>query len=119
MADTETQKEKVSHETAIALIRKDIEYVRTDITEIRNIFASMDRTYAKRDEFNSFIELVKTIAMKLESKADHEDIKNIIKALESKVDVKEFRPMNDALKKLTMIVISAVVVGLISLVIKN
>lgn len=119
MAEQETYAEKTSHETAIALIRKDIEFISQSIGKIETAIIMMDRNYTKRDEFNSVVVLVKDINTKLESKADHEDVKNIIKALDNKVDIKEFRPMNEGLKKLNMVVISAVVVGLLSIIIKN
>lgn len=119
MAEQETYVEKTSHETAIALIRKDIEFISQSIGKIETAIIMMDRNYTKRDEFNSVVELVKAINLKLESKADHEDIKNIIKALDNKVDIKDFKPMNEGIKKLNMLVISTVVVALISLVIKN
>lgn len=115
--DEQILKKETTHDISIALIQKDMQYVRESIAKIETSIAMMDRNYAKRDEFNSVVELVKQISQKIETKASHEDVKAVITALSTKVDHADFDPIKKILARINWIMISGVVVALLSLVI--
>lgn len=119
MAEQENGTEKMSHEVAIALIRKDIGYISSSIGKIETAIVMMDRNYARREEFTSMVGLIKELGVKIEKKADHEDMKKINDALSEKVDHKEFDPIQKALGKINWLLIAGVITALLSLVVNS
>lgn len=117
MAEQETQNQKVSHDTAIALMGRDMQYIRETMAKIETAITMMDRNYTRRDEFTSMVELIKGISTKLEKKADHEDIKKINETLERKVDHAEFDPIQKTLSKINWLMIAGVITALLSLIV--
>lgn len=112
------QKEN-SHDVSIALIQKDMQYVRESLAKIDTTLTMMDRNYTKRDEFNGVIKLIEDISKKLETKADHSDIKSISEILRGKVDHTDFDPIKKTLTKINWLMIAGVVVALLSLIINT
>lgn len=110
----ENTSQKHSHEIAIALIQKDIEYIKKSSEKTATNIELMDKNFARRDEMTSILTTLTTISNTLEKKADHADI---FKALSLKVDTSEFEPIQKTLSRINWILISSVIVGLMALLV--
>jgi hypothetical protein len=113
--DHENPQTKSNHELAIALMGKDIEYIKKGMESVTLTLATMDRDFARRSEMAAFGETLKKINDSLEKRATHEDIKIINQALDKKVNNSEFEPIQKTLSRINWILISTVVAGLLAL----
>jgi len=102
----EVIKKEQGHDVSIALIQRDMEYVRKSIDKIDATLAVFDRNFARKDEL-----------IAVEKKID-EGFKALNDKLAEKVDSKEFDPMKKTLQKINWLMIAGVVVALLSLVIQ-
>lgn len=111
--DKEIVKIENGHDVKIALVQKDIEYIRGSITNIENKFNTIDEKFVKRDELLTAIKGMEDA---------HKDIKNTIelqkKDIDAKLDIKDFTPIKNVLVRINWILISAVVIALLALVTK-
>lgn len=103
----ESLKTKNTHEISIALIQKDIQYMRESVTKIEGAFLLLDKNFAKTEELIKLEKIVAEMAVSWEKK------------LETKVDKTDFEPIRSLLRKINWLLVSAVVIGLLSLVIKS
>lgn len=106
---------KSNHELAIALMGKDIEYIKKSMESVTLTLATMDRDFARRSEMAAFGETLKKINESLEKRATHDDIKLINQALDKKVNHTDFDPIQKTLSRINWILISTVVAGLLAL----
>lgn len=113
--ETENQQTKVSHELAIALIQKDMDYLRKSMDAVTLTLATMDRDFARRSDLAPFTETLKNINTALEKKANHEDLAAVHKTLDTKVNVVEFQPIQKMLSRINWVLISSVVAGVLAL----
>lgn len=98
----ETDHQKTSHEISIALIQKDVEYIKQNIAGINAQLQMMDKNYARHDDVTAVIKLV-------------EELK---KTLNGKVDVSEFTPIKSTLYKINWLLITAVIGAVLAIVLK-
>lgn len=112
MEDKKTQN---THDLAIALMGKDIEYIKKGMENVTLTLATMDRDFARRTEINEIATTLKAINSSLEKKATHEDLKVIKDTLDTKVSKTEFEPTQKILSRINWILISGVVTGLLAL----
>ena len=103
----EETKQEQSHDVSIALIQKDIGYIREAITKIDTTLAVYDRNFARKDELKEIEKGIEKL---------HIDIKV---ELAKKVNHDDFDPIKKTLSRINWMVISAVVVGLLALVLKK
>lgn len=113
----EESKTKVSHEVGIALIQKDIEYMRKSVTKIEADIGLMDKNFARRDELVNLEKIVGDLAKEWEKKQEANTVE-LNKKIESKVSSTEFDPIKKLLTKINWLLITAVIVGLLSLIVK-
>lgn len=113
--DTENTQSKNTHELAIALMGKDIEYIKKAMEGVTLTLATMDRDFARRSEMTAFGDTLTKINASLEKKATHEDIAGITKALDGKVNNAEFEPIRTMLSRINWILISTVIAGVLGL----
>lgn len=111
----ETSQTKSNHELAIALMGKDIEYIKKGMESVTLTLATMDRDFARRSEMVTISETLKKINESLEKKATHEDLSSIRLALDTKVNNSDFDPIRSTLTRINWILISTVVAGLLAL----
>jgi hypothetical protein len=109
---------KKDHEIAIALIQKDIEYIKNSMEGVTTTLAVMDKNFVRHDELASLTKLVESLTKSLESKASHDDVKTLIDAMKLKVDKSDFDPIRTTLGRINWILISTVIVGLLALLYK-
>jgi hypothetical protein len=94
-----------THEISIALIQKDIQYIRESMAKIDLAISVFDRNFMRKEE-----------AVNLQKQA--EDVhKKILQQLESKLDKSEFEPIRSTLAKINWVIISALVVAVLALVV--
>lgn len=117
--DTENSQTKSNHEIAIALMGKDIEYIKKGMENVTLTLATMDRDFARRSEVTTIVETLKNINASLEKKATHEDITVLTKALDNKVNNSDFDPIKSTLSRINWLLIAAVISGLLALLIKG
>lgn len=113
--DHENPQTKNSHELAIALIQKDMEYIKKGMDSLTLTLTAMDRDFARRSEITALSEVLKKINESLDKKATHEDFTKLSLVVDSKVNKSEFDPIQKTLSRINWILISAVVTGLIAL----
>lgn len=113
--ENETIQTKTGHELAIALMGKDIEYIKKAMENVTVTLGTMDRDFARRSEMTEFGKTLEKINTALEKKATHEDIATLTKALEGKVNNTDFDPIRTTLTRINWILISTVVAGLLAL----
>lgn len=125
----EDEKNKQQHDIAIALIQKDMSYVRESIKNIETTLAVFDRNFARKDELNRLEKAItdneKTLGRTIDNSI--KDLKNTIEAdkkdiqrsLESKVDNKDFDPIKKVLQRINWIMIAGMVTALLSLIIQT
>lgn len=106
--DQETSKQQVpiSTEINIALLQKDVGNILKTLEKIDIRTETYEKIFARKEELTT---LEKTIDK------HYVDLKEDLK---KKVDHEEFKPIKDTLTRLNWLVITAVVVGLLSLIIK-
>lgn len=103
----ESLKTKNTHEISIALIQKDIQYMRESVTKIEGAFLLLDKNFAKTEELAKLEKIVADMATAWEKKLD------------TKLDKSDFEPTRSLLRKINWLLISALIVGLLSLLIKS
>lgn len=101
------QEKAEKHEISIALIQRDIQYINQTLQNIGVQIAAMDKNYARKDELRDIEKGLEQI---------HKDIKV---ELAKKVNHDDFDPIKKTLSRINWMVISAVVVGLLALVLKK
>jgi len=119
MNPEDIQQKEQKHDVSIALIQKDIEYIKKSTDSLNTQMLLMDKNFVKHEQVVGLAESIKDILKKLENKADHADIKSMVDILAKKVDYKDFEPIRGALTRINWMVISAVVIGLLALIIKS
>lgn len=105
--ENQTQEKAEKHEISIALIQRDIQYINQTLQNIGVQIAAMDKNYARKDELREIEKGLDQI---------HKDIKI---ELAKKVNHDDFDPIKKTLQKINWMVISAIIVGLLALVIKQ
>lgn len=98
----ESEAQKNSHDISIALIQKDIEYIKQNIIGINTQIQLMDKHYARHEDLASLLKA-------------QEELKRL---LVEKVDKSDFDPIKKTLQRINWLIISAIVGALIALVIK-
>ena len=94
------------HDVSIALIQKDVEYIKNSLTKIDTTLAIFDRNFARKEELVAIEKLIENLH------------KNVQADLATKVDRTDFDPIKKTLMRINWMVISAVVIGLLALIIK-
>lgn len=112
----EQTKNKNGHEVSIALIQKDIQYMRESVQKIEVGLGLIDKNFARKDELTQLEKIVGDMAKNWETKQTEKD-KEWEKKMADKVDNSDFEPIKNALSRINWMVISGVVVGLLGLVI--
>lgn len=116
MAEEENTKTKNGHEVSIALIQKDIQYMRESMTKIELTMSLIDKNFARKDELVQLEKLVGDMAKNWET-SQKELQKSWDEKLKEKVNNSDFEPIKSTLTKINWMVIAAVLVGLLSLVV--
>lgn len=116
--EKESTQTKLGHELAIAMMSKDIEYIKKGMEGVTLTLATMDRDFVRRSEVVAIGETLKKINDSLDKKATHEDFTKMALVVDSKLDRKEFEPTQKVLSRVNWILISTVVVGLLALLYK-
>lgn len=98
----EQEPQKTSHEVSIALIQRDVEYIKQSISGIGTQIQVMDKNFVKREEFSQVMETLKDF---------HEQLK-------SKVNVTDFAPIQMTISRVNWLMIVAVVGAVLALVLK-
>lgn len=111
----ETTLQKHTHEIAIALIQKDIEYIKKSTEKTTQTLELMDKNFARRDELAGVLSTVKSLVDSMEKKANHDDMAKLIN---TKVDITDFAPIQSTLYRINWLLISTVIVGLLALLYK-
>lgn len=114
----ETTKKENGHEVSIALIQKDIQYMRESMTKIELTMSMIDKNFARKDELIQLEKLVGDTIKSWEVKQS-ENSKELDKKLELKAEGKDVFELKNTLSRINWLVITAVVVGLLSLVINT
>lgn len=113
----ETTPQKNSHDISIALIQKDIEYIKKSVESVTTTLAIMDKNFVRHDELITTTRNLDAISKALESKANHADIVELInkltKVVEGKVEIKDFDPIKTTLYRINWMLIAAVVGGIL------
>ena len=104
--DNEVVKKEQSHDVSIALIQRDITYIRESLTKIDTTLSIFDRNFARKEELKAIEKSILEI---------HTDLK---KELGKKVDHMDFDPIKKTLQKINWLMITGIVVALLALVIK-
>jgi len=104
--ENEIVKKEQNHDVAIALIQKDMEYVRKSVDKIDTALAVYDRNFARKSELDAIQKSIESI---------HIDLKT---ELTKKVDHTDFDPIKKTLTRINWILISSVVIGLLALLVK-
>lgn len=114
----ESQKKANMHEVVIAVMQKDVEYIKNSITKIETTLAVFDRNFARKDELK---ELEKTIREQdKEIKDGMTKLEKTVKeGLTSKVDSKEFEPFKKTMQRINWMVIATAIGALLNLIIKT
>lgn len=100
-------KRESDHNVSIALIQKDIQYMRESMTKVESSFMLLDKNFARKDDFIGF---EKGMAKIIE---EHK------KEIASKADASDLQKISSTLSRINWMLITAVIVGLLSLVIKG
>lgn len=110
--DREIIKTENGHEVKIALIQKDMEYVRGSLGDIAKNITLFDTKFVRRDELSSIITTIENVHkdMRRDILKNEEDIK-------MKVNTTDFTPIKNILGRLNWLMISAVFIALLSLLI--
>lgn len=116
--DHENTQTKTNHELSIALMGKDIEYIKKAMENVTMTLATMDRDFARRSEISAIGETLKAINTALEKKATHDDLNIIKTALDGKVNNSEFEPIKSLLGRINWLLISTVIIGLLAFLYK-
>lgn len=107
MPQEEIVKKEQTHDVSIALIQKDMEYVRKSLDKIDNTLLAMDRNYTRRDEFTSTLKVIEGLEKALKD------------GLAMKVDRDDFDPIKKTLSRINWMLIAAVVGRLLTLIVKS
>lgn len=102
----ENKKKEANHDVSIALIQKDISYIRESITKIDTTIALFNQHFARKDEMTSLEKVMEKMNVEF------------AEALNKKVDKDNFEPIKKTLQKINWMMISAFIVAILSLVIK-
>lgn len=109
---------KHNHEVTIALMSKDIEYMKKSTEKIASAIELMDKNFARRDEMVSITKSLESMASIIKEKADKSDHEALVKSLDGKVNVTDFSPIKSVLYRINWILISTVIIGLLALLYK-
>lgn len=114
----ESPQTKQGHEIAIALIQKDIEYIKKGMEGVTTTLAVMDKNFVRHDELASLTKLVEELTKAVTTKASHDDIKGLTDAMKLKVDKTDFEPIKSVLGRINWLLISTVIAGVLALLYK-
>lgn len=106
------------HNVSIALISRDIQYIKESVSKLANDVNIMDKNFARRDELTLLTKTLDEIVKTLASKVDHSAHEEVKKTLDGKVNVTDFAPIKSVLYRINWILILTVVTGLIALLYK-
>lgn len=115
---SEDIKTQSNHDISIALIQKDIEYIKKSMSDLTTTLAVMDKNFVRHDEITQITKALEAMTTTLSTKANHQDILDLTKVMETKVNKSEFDPIQTTLTRINWILISTVVVGLLALLYK-
>jgi len=110
------QKKEAGHDIAIALIQKDIGYIKDSMTRLETTLAVFDRNFARKDETDGIKKALENFDKDIAKKLETLD-KDFKETMKNKVDRNDFEPMKDTLRKINWLLISAVIVGLLAIII--
>lgn len=105
--EEEIKKTASSHEISIALIQKDIQYMRESVFKIEQSMVLIDKNFARKDELQELETIVTTLA------------KNTDEKLKEKVNHTDFDPISKTLYRINWILISSFIVGLLALLVAS
>ena len=101
------KQQNIAQETSIALLQKDVGYILESVKKIDLKMDIYEKTFARKEELTSI------------EKSIEKQYKDIKVELDKKVDHTDFDPIRRTLARINWILISAVVVGLLALIIKK
>lgn len=105
MENEEIKKTEAAHNVSIALIQKDIQYIRESIAKIDTTIAIFDKNFARKEEVVEFEK--RMIAMDIEMN----------KKIEMKANQTDLDSINTTLSRINWLLIAGVVTALLSLVV--
>jgi len=94
---------KNNHDISIALISKDIEYIKQSVISINQQIQVMDKNYARHEDLKAIIKI-------------YEEFK---KQLDGKLNISDFDPIKTTLSRINWMIIVAIVGALLALVVRN
>lgn len=95
--------QKASHDISIALIQKDIEYIKQNVSNINSQLQVMDKNYVRHEELQGIMKLF-------------EEVK---KQLDTKLNIADFEPIKSTLTKINWLIIAAIVGAILAIIIKS
>lgn len=113
MEETPTQKQ--THDIAIALIQKDIEYIKKSVSDVSLAIATMDKNFARHEDVTAIGTTLKEMTALIDKKANHSDLEALVKVIDTKVSKEEFKPIQTTLSRVNWLMISFIVGGLLTL----
>lgn len=105
--EEEKKQQATSTETSIALLQKDVTYILDSVKKIDLKMDVYEKTFARKEELTII------------QKAIEKQLAEIKVELDKKVDHSDFDPIKKTLARINWLVISAVIVGLLALIIKT
>lgn len=105
--EEEIMQKENKHDISIALIQKDIGYIKDSVLKMETTIGVFDKIFARKDELKEISDSINGI---------RKDIKT---DLDKKVDKEEFAPIKATLTRINWLVISGVVIALLALIIKS
>ena len=103
-----------NHEIAIALIQKDIGYIKKSVESVTTTLAVLDKNFVRHDELAPVAKAIETMAAALDNKASKNEIHDLLEALKLKVDKSEFDPIKSILGRINWLLIAAFISGLLA-----
>lgn len=99
----EPEKLKNQHDISIAIIQKDIEYIKQGMMSIQTQIQVLDKHYARHDDVAGVIKAMEVMQ----------------KAIDSKVSVTDFEPIKTTLTRINWMLITTILGALLGLVVKT
>lgn len=111
------KKTEQSHDVSIALIQKDIGYIRESLLKIDTTMALFDRNFARKDELVALEKGMEKIVE--EFKKEMEKIDRVNKEeLAKKVNNSEYEPVKKLLGRINWLLISTIIIAVLAFIIK-
>ncbi len=102
----ESDPQKISHDISIAIIQKDIGFIRETMAKMEGTMSQHDKLYARKEELTEVIK---------DMEQSHKDMRELIG---KKVDNTDFAPIKRNINLVVGLVITAIIGALLSLVLK-